>query len=118
MDCRHTYCAICIFRWWSKSRETTCPFCRVVCENAPVRDRSNGLIALLSDDPNQGTAPFDANDFVALMAEIKEETAQRQRQAEEEAAAEEEEAAEAAAVMVLDGIGTVLDPLDLTGGWE
>jgi len=115
MDCRHTYCATCIFHWWSRSGGTTCPICRAVCENTPVRDRSNGLVALLSEDPNQGIAPYDTDNFVVLMAAIKQGATEGERQEEEE---EEEEAAEAAAAMELDGTGTALDPLDLTSGWE
>ena len=88
---------------------STCPACRTVCENPPVRDCSNGLISLISSN-HEVTEPFDADRFVALMEELRRE-------------AEEKRAKEAQEAMVVDytfllNAGTVTNPLDLTGVWN
>ena len=88
---------------------TTCPTCRTVCESPPVRDRSNGLISLISS--NHGAVePFDADRFVALMEELR-------REAEEKRAKAAQEVMMVDYVSILDA-GTVTDPLDLTGVWN
>lgn len=107
-DCRHVFCVTCLFEWWKGSRTTTCPTCRTVCESTPVRDHSNGLISLISDDPAQTGEPFNTGRFDVLMAEIKKE-------------AEEKQALDAQFEMLVDNpgdIGTAIHPLDLTSVWN
>jgi len=109
-DCRHTFCATCLFGWWAWGRATTCPLCRAICQNVPVRDRSNGLASLVSDTPVGAIEPFDANRFVVLMTEIRTEAEGN----------EGNRGVEAQDVVVMDytflgGVGTSTNPLDLTG---
>ena len=106
-DCRHTFCANCLFEWWARSRGTTCPSCRTVCENVPARDRSNGLISLLSGGSNESVPQFDTTRFAELMQEIQVDAQAKLDEAE-------------AAVMVVDyrQAGTAENPLDLTNAWR
>ena len=104
-DCRHIFCGPCLFTWWQNSWETSCPACWTICEKAPVGDNvSNGLVSLISTDPVGTVEPFYSDGFVALMMQIKGEATMVQ--AEETTAADPQ---------FFEGIGTFIDPLDLTG---
>jgi hypothetical protein len=125
-DCRHTFCATCLYEWWATSRATTCPSCRTVCDNIPVRDRfANGLASLVSGNPKETVKLLGSNKFLELMIELEAEA--RKKEAEE--AMEAEEIMEAEMVMEeqqvmamryaqLEGVGTPADPLDLTQLWN
>lgn len=92
--------------WWEVSRATTCPTCRAVCKNPPVRDRSNGLISLVSVPSSETVEPFDANQFAMLMVELTEEAQELAR-----------EAMEIDYTFARDA-GTSTNPLDLTAVWN
>lgn len=97
------FCATCLFMWWETSRATTCPACRTVCQNVPVRDRSSGLISLVSAPPEEVVEPFDMNRFAVVM---------------EENAIEAEERAREAMAIDYSWPGTSMNPMDLTEAWN
>jgi len=72
-----------------------------------VRDRSNGLISLVSIPTNEAVEPFDMNRFDMLMGEIATETEERTREA-----------------MAIDYAfsgnpgSSMMNPLDLTAVWH
>jgi hypothetical protein len=111
-DCRHTFCEACLFEWWTSSRATTCPSCRTICENVPVRDRSNGLASLISKDSNETLEFFDPDNFADLMTAIQMHGEENQDMEVE--VMEAQEAMEMGYTLHLDGAGTSTDPLDLT----
>lgn len=104
-DCRHTFCATCLFEWWTWSRGTTCPACRVISYNPPARDRLNGLVSLVLSNPNETVEPFDADRFVELMANIGTELERNQSVGPEVVMRDH---------VPLEGEGTAINPLDLT----
>lgn len=40
-ECRHIFCAACLITWWHASGGTSCPSCRRVSTQLPVRDHSH-----------------------------------------------------------------------------
>ena len=89
---------------------TTCPNCRTICEDVPVRDRSTELISLISNDSDETAEPIDTNRFAQLMAEIQAEN-------DEEEVGEQMDGQEATVpidLALFQGAGTFGNPLDLT----
>ena len=41
IECRHIFCGVCLISWWQASNKASCPTCRRISTQTPVRDHTH-----------------------------------------------------------------------------
>lgn len=66
---------MCLLSWWQTKRDTSCPTCRTISENPPVRDSVQGFVALARVQAGEAdeSDSFDADIFDTFFSESDQE---------------------------------------------